>query len=402
MKLKILYFLIIILISLAGCKNKDNDHAQHQEETSYYTCPMHPSARSNSPGSCPVCNMSLIKVDKVENSHQKHEGNFVTLDSRQQLLAGIKTATIKSGAINSVATILGTVALDEEQITKISSRVKGRIDKLYVRTLGEFVKRGSPIYSVYSEELFADLKEYIILEERKKQETDSSNSLNEMLLLASKNKLLLYGLSERQIIAMASNKKMIPVITFYAQTEGYATEIFIREGMYVEEGTVLLTLSGLKKVWVETQIYANDQFENNDIFDVFTQESPNDIYKGTVVYNNPVLEEGQKIQLLRIRVNNSKNTLVPGMMVYVRPKKTMYSVLTIPKSSVLLEKMKTVWVKTDDTTFEQRMVETGKENKETIEILSGLKEGEVIVTSGAYLISSEFILKNGTGQRHNH
>lgn len=90
------------------------------------------------------------------------------------------------------------------------------------------------------------------------------------------------------------------------------------------------------------------------------------------------------------------------MMVYVIPKQTTQAVLSIPKSAILLEKMKTVWIKIDETTFEQRMVETGTENKYFVEILSGIKEGEIIVSSGAYLISSEFILKSGAGQRHDH
>ena len=114
------------------------------------------------------------------------------------------------------------------------------------------------------------------------------------------------------------------------------------------------------------------------------------------------MEEGRKIQLIRISVDNTKNKLIPGMMVYVNPKKVSQPVLSVPKSAVLLEKMKTVWIKIDETTFEQRMVETSAENKYFVEILSGIKEGEIIVTSGAYLISSEFILKSGAGQRHEH
>ena len=89
-------------------------------------------------------------------------------------------------------------------------------------------------------------------------------------------------------------------------------------------------------------------------------------------------------------------------MVSVIPEKSISNVLAVPKSAVLLEKMKTVCVLAHDNTFEQRMVETGAENKYWIEILSGVKEGEIIVTDVAYLISSEFILKSGAGQRHEH
>jgi Cu(I)/Ag(I) efflux system membrane fusion protein len=126
------------------------------------------------------------------------------------------------------------------------------------------------------------------------------------------------------------------------------------------------------------------------------------VYKGTLVYNNPIVEDGKRVQLLRIRLSNLDGKLIPGTLVSVIPEESLTNLLAVPKSAVLLEKMKTVWVLAHDNTFEQRMVETGTENKFWIEIVSGLKEGETVVTEGAYLISSEFILKSGAGQRHEH
>lgn len=105
---------------------------------------------------------------------------------------------------------------------------------------------------------------------------------------------------------------------------------------------------------------------------------------------------------MRLKVTNSNKILIPGMIVYVNPKNAENNVLTVPKSSLLLEKMKIVQVKVDATTFEQRMVTTGVENNLLIEILSRINKGEIIVSDGAYLISSEFILKKGTTQRHQH
>jgi Cu(I)/Ag(I) efflux system membrane fusion protein len=137
-------------------------------------------------------------------------------------------------------------------------------------------------------------------------------------------------------------------------------------------------------------------------FQVFSESNPEKVYKGTLVYNNPIVEEGKRIQLLKIRVNNSDGKLIPGTLVSVIPEKSLPNLLAVPKSAVLLEKMKTVWVLAHDNTFQQRMVKTGAENNYWIEILSGLKEGEIVVTEGAYLISSEFILKSGAGQRHEH
>lgn len=402
MKQKIIFLSIAILFALAGCKSKNENHAGHDSGT-YYTCPMHPTVKSNSPGSCPVCNMSLIKVEKQNNEHAQQEGNFITIEKQQQQLAGIKTDTVKFQTIISASTILGTVAIDEEQVTTISSRVKGRIDKLYIKTSGEYIRKGNPVYAIYSEQLFADEKEFLALTEKKKNTTTENKLLHDMLS-ASKNKLLLWGLSEKQIEELEKSKSASPQIIFYAQTEGYVTEILVKEGVYVEAGTLLIKLTELNQVWIDAQVYSNEieKISGSSSFQIFSETYPDEIYSGRLVFSNPSVEDGRKVQLLRLKVDNSKNKLIPGMMVYVSPKQNSKPVLAVPKSAVLLEKMKTVWVLAHDNTFEQRMVETGTENKFWIEILSGLKEGETVVTEGAYLISSEFILKSGAGQRHEH
>mgnify|MGYP001351136749 CR=1 FL=1 len=383
-----------------GCKNKQEHSTEHDSGT-YYTCPMHPSVQSNTPGACPVCNMSLIKVEKKEESHEGHEGNFITLTGRQQLLAGIETDTVKYQTIIPGVTILGTVAIDEEQVTSINSRVDGRIDKLFVKAQGGFIRKGAPLYGIYSEELLADEREFLALSDRKRQGNIDNDLLHDMLT-ASKNKLRLWGVTEKQITELEHSKITSPLITFYSPSEGYVTEVSVKEGMYVREGTPLIKLARLDRVWVEAQVYSDDKINGNSLFRVFTESSPDEGYDGRLVFKNPSLEKGSKVQLLRISVENAKNQLIPGMMVYVSPKKTLQPVLAIPKSAILLEEMKTVWVKTDETTFEQRMVKTGAENKFFAEVLSGIREGETVVTAGAYLISSEFILKSGAGQRHDH
>lgn len=402
MRQTIFFLSITILFALTGCKSNNDNHTGHDNGT-YYTCPMHPTVKSNSPGSCPVCNMSLIKVEKQNNEHVQQEGNFITIEKKQQQLAGIKTDTVKFQNITPTSTILGIVAIDEEQVKTISSRVKGRIDKLYIKASGEYIRKGKPIYTIYSEQLYADEKEFLVLLEKKKNSITENKLLDDMLS-ASKNKLMLWGLSEKQIEELEKNKSATPQIIFYAQSEGYVTEILIKEGAYVVEGTLLFKLTALNQVWIDAQVYSNEiaKISGSNSFQVFSEIYPNEVYTGRLVFSNPSMEDGRKVQLLRLRIDNSKNKLIPGMMVYVNPRQNSKSVLVVPKSAVLLERMKTVWILVHDNTFEQRMVETGAENNNWIEILSGLKGGEIVVTEGSYLISSEFILKSGTGQRHEH
>lgn len=399
---KFIYSTILISIFiLAACKNGHENHEATSD--SYYTCPMHPSVVSSTPGACPVCNMSLIKVEKKENKHAGQQGNFITIDNRQQELAGIKTDTVRVRNISSASSIIGTVAIDEEQVKTISSRVKGRIDRLFIKTTGAYVKSGSPIYSIYSEQLQSEEKEYLSLLQKSKTVSTTTKLTNE-LVSAAKNKLFLWGLNEKQISALEASGKSSPIITFYSSEAGYVTEVNISEGMYVEEGSPLIKITSLNQVWVEAQLYSNEisGIAESKNFQIFSESNPEEIYNGILVYSNPIVEEGKRIHLLKIRVNNSGAKLIPGTLVSVIPEKSIANVLAVPKSAVLLEKMKTVWVLAHDNTFEQRMIGTGAENKYWIEITSGLKQGDIVVTEGAYLISSEFILKSGAGQRHEH
>jgi len=401
MKQFIISSLLLSMFVLAGCRNEHQDH--ETTSGSYYTCPMHPTVVSSTPGSCPVCNMSLIKVDRKEDGHAGGSGNFITIDKRPQELAGIETDTVRSRNISSAATIIGTVAIDEEQVKTISSRAKGRIDKLFVKSTGTYLKSGSPLYSIYSEQLQADEKEYLSLLAKAKT-ANAASKLASDLLNASRNKLLLWGMSEKQIAELEKSGNANPLITFFSSEAGYVTEVSVTEGMYVEEGSTLLRITSLDQVWVEAQLYSNESsaIAERRTFQVFSESNPQKAYKGTLAYNNPTIEDGKRVQLLKIRVNNSGGRLIPGTLVSVIPERASNGLLAVPRSAVLLEKMKTVWVVAHDNTFEQRMVTTGAENNYWIEILSGLKEGEIIVTEGAYLINSEFILKSGAGQRHEH
>jgi len=389
---------VSVIFFLASCKSK---HEQHAETSSdyYYTCPMHLSVESKTPGSCPVCNMTLIKATALEKKQEGQESNSVTIEEPRQTLASIETDTVKFRNISSASTILGTVAIDEENVKGISSRVKGRIEKLFVKTSGIYVQKGTPLYTIYSEQLVADEKEYLTLLQKR-----SSAKILDYMFVASKNKLLLWGLTENQISDLEKTGIANPLVTFNSSIEGYVIEVKIIEGIYVEEGTPLFEITTLNSVWIEAQVYSNEiaKAKLSNIVSIYSETTPEKIYTGHIVFNNPLMEKGRKIQLLRIRVDNSDNKLIPGMMVIVNPELETKKVLAVPKSAVLLEKMKTVWIKTSKNTFEQRMINTGIENKEFVEVLSGINEGEIIVTSGAYLISSEFILKNGATKRHNH
>jgi len=137
--------------------------------------------------------------------------------------------------------------------------------------------------------------------------------------------------------------------------------------------------------------YFNEKTEASISIEAFPQKT----FKAKMVFENPAMEENSKINLVRFRIENNDNMIKPGMMARVtinhHPKQT----LVIPKRALLIGRMTMVWIEVMPGMFESRTVETGIENKQFVEIISGLKEGERVVTSGAYLLNSEFILKQG-------
>jgi Cu(I)/Ag(I) efflux system membrane fusion protein len=370
----------------------------NKTEESYYTCPMHPSVRSDKAGSCPICGMDLVK----KQSSQNH-ANMIYLTDRQQLLINLRTDTASVKNIHENNMLLGTVAQDEKRVEIISARIGGRIEKLYVRNPGEMVKKGQLLYSLYSEELLAAQTDFL----QALAQVDSFKNQKEILdqlVAAARNRLRLWGLSEQQMDAIARGGKAAATTHYYSPASGYLADVKITEGAYVEEGMPLYEIADQRSLWVEAQAYPQEFafLQQNPVVKVEFESLPGEAYEARIVFGTPALEENQKIGLVRFAIQNSDEKIKPGMMAYVRINRGGKQALVIPKSALLLETMKTVWVESEKGMFERRMVKTGVENKREVEILSGIEAGERVVSSGAYLLNSEFVLQQGGAQKHNH
>lgn len=391
-------FIVLGLIFLfAACKNnkeKDTGNAKHAAHGDvYYTCSMHTQVMQDKPGNCPICGMKLIEVSKTSTP----DNDGVQLNEQQMQLGNILTDTIRNGMIGDQMVLTATLNADQRLINAVSARVMGRIEKLYFKNLGDYVRKGDKLFDIYSEELNNAKQEYLLALERQKR-LDNSIVDFTAIIQSAKNKLLLWGLSEVQIKDISGKKIASPLTTFYSPVAGYITTLDISEGEYATEGGTIVRIADLSSLWAEAQVYNSQlsQIDNNAVASVQFPDLPGKQINGKIEFMNPEINPQTRITLLRVNIANSGNVLKPGMPAYVTIKGKQVNTLTLPSNAVLRTGTGTsVWVQTGSRSFKSRMVEIGKEDGDRVQIKSGLQEGDIVVISGAYLLNSEFIFKKG-------
>ncbi len=398
--MKYIITILAALILLWSCSKKEETAHDHGSDM-YYTCSMHPQIVSDKPGSCPICHMDLVMVKKNKNT----DPNAVQLNDTQVQLGNIKTEKITKGAVGDQLTLTGTLNFNQYNMQSVSSRVMGRIEKLHYKNIGDYVPKGAPLAEIYSEELNNAKQEYLLALERRQVLSGSTSIDFEQLVRGAKNKLLLWGMSEAQIAALSRSKQAPSTTTIFSNAAGYITQLDIVEGDYVGEGGTIVTLANLSNLWAEAQVYSSQMSLVNRQSRAVVQipDLDNRTVNGKIDFTNPELVSDSRVNLIRISVPNADGALKPGMPVYVLIENPKKNGLTLPINAVLRDgKTATVWVKTAKNTFKSKMVTIGLEFDDQIEILSGLKEGEEVVTSGAYLLNSEYIFKTGADPMAGH
>lgn len=385
---------------LACCKNKSETP---KDPDTYYTCSMDPQVVEYKPGKCPICKMDLTPVKK-KNGERKDE---LQLSEQQIQLGNIQTDTIGNGTIGDQLVLTATLNFDQMKASSVSSRVMGRVERLYYKNLGDYVKKGSPLYEIYSEDLNNAKQEYILALDKKRAFSTESIIDFDQLIQSAKNKLLLWGLSEVQINELANTRKAAPTTIFYSTAGGYITQLDIREGDYTMEGGTIVKLADLSALWAEAQVYTSQLAEvnSNSIATVQLPDFDNKEIMGRIEFVNPEINPDTRINLIRVSIPNPRNQLKPGMPAYVILKSPKHKSLSLPIDAVIRDgKGATVWVQSKKHTFKSLMVQTGLESDDRIEIKSGLKEGDIVVLTGAYLLQSEYVFKKGANPMagHNH
>lgn len=393
-KIKILALLLPLWF--AACKQKPQPIVTTSQGKAYYTCSMHPQVHEEHPGDCPICGMKLIKVELTgeDNSADKYK---IRLTPTQIQLASIQTDTVRNESIGSEKTLTGTVTTDENKAEEFSARSAGRIQRLFVRTTGEKISIGQPVYTIYSEDLQEAEKEYLLAKQQQKVLHNPDVDYHQ-LTNAAESKLQLWGLSPAQIKNLAASGKVSATTTVLSKVSGTVSEIAVHEGDYITEGMTILKTQALNSLWVEAQLYANEANDHKvgDHVNISFPDLGSRVIKGKIEFINPELSDDSKVDLVRIGIPNLNGSIRPGMLAYIVIGNGGSNTLAVPASAVLTDgKGSKVWVRDPDGSFSPRMVKVGNGNSSFVPVISGLNSGDIVVTNGAYLLNSEATFKNG-------
>lgn len=386
-------------VLLSACKQKGKAAVADAKKQTY-TCPMHPQIVQNSPGTCPICGMDLVPFDK------NNTDDALQLSEAQQALAGITTVTVGTGSLSNFTQLNGRLVINPEATEYVSSRVPGRIEVLYFKELGVPVRKGQPVYKIYSEQL-ATLQQEYLLAVRQASEFPGDAHFQQ-ILKASRQKLLLYNMSEAQIENIVKSQKTDPYVTYFAPASGVVAELTITEGQYVAEGATIMRIEGYGSLWVEADVYPSEagKVRIGQQVKVIVPGWEDQPQSMTIQFVTPALQSGTQLMQIRGSIPNVNNQWQPGLQANVLlPGKSATNALTLPIDAVIREqKGMHVWIEKEKGKYEPRMVATGMETAGQVEITSGLAEGDRVVATGAYLLYSEFILKKGKNPMagHNH
>lgn len=358
----------------------------------YYTCGMHPWVILPKPGDCPICHMKLTPIDP-----DKFTGE-IAIDPVIVQNMGVRVQPVVTGPLTRTIRTVGTIDYNERAVRDVNIKTPGWIEKLYVDFVGAHVKAGQPLFELYSPQLFAAQEEYLLsLKNKGHIGSDLSPDAAKdavTLLEAARTRLEYFDITEEQIKALEQNGKPSKTMTIRSPHTGFVIAKHANEGMKVDPGMQVYRIADLSKVWVLVTLYEYQlpYVEEGMKATMSLPYIPGQTFEGEVIYIYPYLETKTREVQIRLEFENQQNLLKPGMFANVTLQSTLAAEKTLAPRSAVIDtgERQVAFVSRGEGKFEPREVRVGVESGDgMVEIISGLKPGEMVVTSGQFLIDSE-------------
>ncbi len=320
----------------------------------------------------------------------------VELSDAEQQRIGIQTAAATFKSIQSELIAPARVAAPETALHAVSARVAGRIEDLVVNSAGQAVRQGQVIAYIYSPQIVTAAEEYkLAVENRDRLQNSKIAEAFEQaqsLVDAARRRLELWGLTADQMDSLSRAPSTALRIAIPSPVAGIVTRRHVTEGQYVQEGETLMEVTDLATIWIVADVYATDvtHIRTDQSATILTDDNARKTYRGRVTLIEPSGNPESRTIPVRIEVPNTQMELRPGMVVQARFTAQSEKVLTVPRSSVIdTGKERIVYVVSERGAFERRTIQTGAATDADYAIFAGLKEGERVVSHGAFLIDSQ-------------
>lgn len=424
---------------LAGCNRADHGHSAGQK----FHCPMHPTVVQDKKGSCPICGMDLVpikgdepsvkedapaeddKIAQVKAGHfycpmeaehvQEEPGKCplcgmklvekkpqatasaapvpglttvaITAETRQRM--GLKLGTVEKRALTGAVRTSARIVANETRQHRVTTKIEGWVDKLFVATTGQAIKKGDPLLTVYSPDLISAQAEYLIALAGKTHGGES-------LLAASRRRFELWDISDEQIDRLGKSGTAEKYLTLYAPASGWVTERMVLAGQKIMPGEPLMVISDLTEIWADADIYQSDlpHVKVGMPVQVTLPYWPGQVFTGQVSFITPTLNPMTRTLNARLEIHNPDLLLKPEMYATATLKLEHGEKLAVPTTAVLFTGTRNVAFRdVGDGHLAPAELKLGARSGDYYEVLEGLSEGDKVVVSANFLVDSESSMK---------
>jgi len=375
-------------------------HPDTGKKIKYWVAPMDPTYISKEPGKSPM-GMDLVPVYD-EQGEDKEPASVIRIDPVTMQNMGVRLARVERKPLVKNIRTYGSITYDERKIYTVNTKFNGWIEKLYVDFVGDKVKKGQPLFEIYSPDLITAQEEYLLAVQQCGSLCGSPYpSIREgakRLIEASRTRLRYWDLTNEQVKQIESTGKVQKTLTIYSPASGVVIEKDAFEGHYVKLGEHQFVIADLSTIWVDVDIYEYELpwIRRGMSAHMDLSYIPGKRFMGKVLYVYPFLEQKTRTAKLRLEFKNPDYKLKPGMYANVYLKSVIAkSSLVIPQEAVIDSGVrKVVFIYLGKGKFQPRDVKIGVEgNENEFQVLKGLHEGEEIVVSAQFMLDSESRLR---------
>ena len=356
-----------------------SDAAPKERTVLYWKAPMDPNYRRDEPGKSPM-GMDLVPVYASDSDE---DASIVSIDPRVVNNLGVRTAAAQHSVLSRRIETVGYVGYDEDTLRHIHMRVDGWIESLAITATGDAVTKGQTLFELYSPTLVNAEEEYLT----------ALRSSNTRLQQASRARLTALGVPASEITRLENSRKVSQRLTVSAQRDGFVANLEVREGVFVTPSMEIMSIATLDRVWVLAEVFERQAawIQPGQLAEVELEYLPGKRLQGTVDYVYPELDPKTRTLKVRMRFDNEAELLRPNMFarVIIHGTETP-AVVHVPRAALIRGgAVDRVVLALGDGKFRSQPVRIGIESGDRIEIRSGISAGDLVVTSGQFLIDSE-------------